>query len=199
MQGKTLRWVVAATVVGVLSLGIPGVVVAPAEAKSENTRVQAKKLEPCCGEPEPEAEGSARRDIHVNKGVVKSDRLTGRVEIPVPSAGLGITDAVAAAAADIRLVLSHDGGVTAYAECLLAFQELEGDEEEGDEAQYRVDVRLRPGRPLELKKGSCTDLVTLLAVVPDLQDGDLVTAVLVVDPADRTQDVLFLQGTAELK
>lgn len=152
-------------------------------------------LEPCCGEPEPNAEGKAERRIQTKKGEVWKDRFKGQVEIPIPSPGLGISSPEEAVAADMRLILSRAG--TPYAECVLALAE---DEEDEGEAEYRVDVewRVKKGVPiLRQKKGTCNiDLATegAQAGVPDVRAGDLVTAVRVQNPADRTQDLPFLEG-----
>ena len=97
--------------------------------KSPKTQVQAE-LAPCCNNPEPEAEGEAERKTISKNGSIQQDGFTAKVEIPVPSAGLGITDATTA---DIRLVLSR--GATEYAECFLVLDQ--DDDAEGATAEFQ--------------------------------------------------------------
>ncbi|MBI4638481.1 MAG: hypothetical protein HY727_19245 [Candidatus Rokubacteria bacterium] len=155
----------------------------------ENTRIRTR-LEPCCGTPEPDSHGRADRSVHTRDVLVLSDRLKGKVEIPIPSPGLGIatTDA---AGADMRLTLSRAG--VPYAECSLV---LDGDEDESDEASYSIDVdlTLKNGTMVlrERKGTSDVDLATdgTQPGVPAVQDGDIATATLAsVDPA-----IPFLEG-----
>jgi len=159
-------------------------------------------LTPCCEDPvlEPEAEGRAKRTTQFKKGNVQKDTFTAEVTVPVPSTGLGIADQAAAEAADIRLVLSRGG--TDYAECLLEIDQGENDEDEGEsEATYQVDVQLqvkKSGPVLKEEQGTCdVDLGTdgVQPGVPDVQAGDVATAVVVVDPTDRTKDLPFVDGT----
>jgi hypothetical protein len=144
--------------------------------------------------PEPDAEGTARHEKESKSGVVKKDEFKGKVKIPVdPSSQLGIIDEAAAEGADIRMILSRAG--TDFAECLLEFDEVE-DEDGEDQAEYKVDVRLKKGA-VQAKKGMCD--IDLLAAgiqsgIPDAKAGDIVTATLVVNSANRTLDVDFLQG-----
>jgi hypothetical protein len=155
--------------------------------------------------PEPDAEGTARHEKESKSGVVKKDEFKGKVKIPVdPSSQLGIIDEAAAEGADIRMILSRDDGTglfTDFAECLLALDEVEIEEEDDDDgdgvqAKYKVDVRIKKGA-VQAKKGVCD--IDLLAAgiqsgIPDAKAGDMVTATLVANPADRTLDVDFLQG-----
>jgi hypothetical protein len=158
------------------------------------------KLEPCCGEPELDATGKAKRRIQAPNSKKQKEEFDGKITIPVP--GLGITDEATAMEADLRLLLSRED--TPYAECLLEFDEFETEEDEGEshsEAEYTVNVRsqMRKGIALQqARKGTCdTDLGTegIQLGVPDVQAGDVITATLVVDPEDRSQDIFFLEGT----
>ncbi|HLE42569.1 MAG TPA: hypothetical protein VJB36_00980 [Methylomirabilota bacterium] len=134
------------------------------------------RLESCCGDPEPEAEGKADRRTQFKRGVAWKDKFSAKVEIPVPSPGLGILTPLDAQLADVRLVLSRAGVV--YAECMLVLDDDEGAE---GEAEYHVDLefRTRTGRAgLRARHGSCdVDLVTpgVQNGVPDVQDGDVAT------------------------
>ena len=164
------------------------------------TAVEAE-LTPCCGGPEPGAEGEAARTTLKKNGVTQIDRFKGEVTVPVdPSSALGITDETAAAAADIRLIFSRGGNP--YAECFLVLAEIETEEEEGalvTEAEYKVDVRQRLTNGttvLQEVRGTCdTDLGTLgiQAGIPDVQAGDVATARLVLPSPPGPLD--FLQGT----
>lgn len=154
--------------------------------------------------PEPDAEGEAKHKKETRNGVVKKDEFKGKVKIPIdPDSQLGIIDEAAAEGADIRLILSRAGAD--FAECRLAFDEIEAEDGE-DRAEYKVDVRIKKGA-VQAKKGVCDLNLTTAAIdlgVPDAQAGDVVTATLVnptetnKNPADRTLDVDFLQGTFEL-
>jgi hypothetical protein len=131
-------------------------------------------LDPCCGVPEPQATGEAQRRI-----TSKENRFQAEVEIPMPN-GLGITVGNAKTA-DVRLILSRGG--TDYTECRLVFDDIQQDTTGQLDAEYKLDLRNKKSR------GSCT------AGLPDIQTGDVATATLVINPADRTQDIDLLQGT----
>ena len=154
-------------------------------------------LEPCCNDPEPNAQGRASGTIvaFTRLGTVLEFSAV-KVEFPVPSAGLGISDPTTA---DIRLVLRR--GETDYAECFLAFEPCQS--VEGEDAVFKLQVGefTRRGRGvLKGIKGQCDlDLRTLgiQAGVPELQNGDVAT-VRVVDTATSTVTD-FLQGTVQLK
>jgi hypothetical protein len=159
--------------------------------------------------PEPNAEGEAERKKEGRNGIVKKDEFKGKVKIPVDALSpLGIMDEVTAEGANVRMILSRDDGTglfTDFAECLLEFDEIEMDGEDDDDddeegsgtyAEYKVDVQIKRGA-VQAKKGTCD--VNLLTPgtqpgIPDAKAGDMVTTTLV-DPADRTMDVDFLQGT----
>lgn len=171
------------------------------KAKKVKTEVRAT-LASCCGDPEPDSSGKAKRKAEARNEVVEKDEFEGKIKVPVPSTGLGIANEATAASADIRLVLSHGG--TPYAECLFEFDELETEEEDGEiqtEAEYKVNVRLqlKKGTPiLQARKGTCdTDLGTagIQTGVPNVREDDTTTAILVVNPDDRTKDIPFLEGT----
>lgn len=197
MRAKTL--LVTALCLFLSPFALADVSLAKSNSKTINTEFEAE-LEPCCGEPEPDAKGEAKHKTQTKNGAVKKDEFEGKVKVPVdPSSALGITDEAKAEAADIRLILSNSG--EDYAECLLVLVEIETedeDEEEETEAVYKVDVRLRNKKGslvLEKKKGTCLILETGLEGVPNAQAEDVATATLVVNPNDRTQDIDFLQGT----
>jgi hypothetical protein len=148
-----------------------------AEAKKGNGnnggQLQAD-LNPCCGNPEPQATGEADRRV-----TNKDNRFQAEVYIPIPN-GLGVTVGNARTA-DVRLILSRGG--TDYAECRLVFDEVDQDKKTGQvEAEYKLDLRNKKSR------GSCSP------GLPDIQTGDVGTATLVTNPADRTQDIDLLQG-----
>lgn len=150
------------------------------------------ELEPFDGSPEEDAEGKARhkKETRTRDGVTttKKDEFKATVKIPVdPASALGIVDEDAAEDADIRLILSRDGAN--FAECLLEFQEIEDD----DEAEFKVDVRIKKGA-LREKKGMCTMTADGSHVVPDAQAGDVATATHVAAGGTRTD---FLRGTFE--
>lgn len=201
---------VATTLCLVLSIfALTGVSLAKSSPVVE-TEVEAE-LVPCCGDPEPDAEGEAERDTRTRNGVVQRDEFKAKVKVPVdPSSALGIIDQTTAENADIRLTLIR--GDIAYAECALKFEEIEieaesalnGDDDDDDdddgeveiEAEYKVVVRsrLRKGvSVLQELKGTCdTNLGTLgiQAGVPDVQDGDMARVRIV-----GTTDIDFLEGT----
>lgn len=154
------------------------------------------ELEPI-GTSEPDAEGQARhkKETRTKNEVItiKKDEFKATVNVPVPSLGLGITDEASAENADIRLILSHDGAD--FAECLLEFDEVE-DEDGEDQAEYKVDVRIKKGA-VQAKKGVCdVDLVTtdIQSGVPDARANDVATARLVAGGTSTD----FLQGTFEV-
>lgn len=166
--------------------------------KFAKTDVRAQ-LDPCCGDPEPEAEGKADRRTFSMNGTVKLDSFSANVEIPVPSSGLGISDPTTA---DIRLVLSRAG--TDYAECFLVLEQeddaqvAEGDDDnEGTTAEFRVKILqvVQNGSPVVKQvQGQCdVDLGTagVQPGVPAIQAGDVGT-VRVVGSSTSTD---FLQGT----
>lgn len=127
--------------------------------------------------PEPDAEGKARhkKETRTKNDVmtIKKDEFKAAVEFPVPSPGLEIADEAAAEDAEVLLILSR-GGVD-FATCLMEFDEVED-----DEAEFKVDVRIRKDT-LRERKGTCG------GSVPDAQAGDVATATLNGTP--------FLQGT----
>jgi len=183
------------------------------EAELESCGAVAPVTSPCNPAgvpPESDAEGEAEHKKETHNGVVKKNEFKGKVKIPVdPGSQLGIIDEDTAEEADIRMILSRDNGTgffTDIAECRLAFDEIETENEEDDDedseeyAEYKVDVRIRKGA-IQAKKGVCDMDPTTATVdlgLPDAQAGDVVTATLVVDPANRALDVDFLQGTFEL-
>lgn len=187
-------------------------VAAPGNGKSSKVKLEAE-LAPCCGDPEPEAEGESDYSKQILKGLIKQERFEAKVKIPVPSAGLGIADETGAANADIRIRLSD--GIGTYAVCYLDFVELEQETEEEDgvfvtetEAVYKVDVRrqlLKNGTyRLHEVHGMC-DIDTLNAGVqngvPAVESGDMATATKatanpVPPPDELEQD--FLSGLFEL-
>lgn len=150
---------------------------------SADTRLEAD-LEPCCNTPEPKAEGDAERRTQTKNNAIKDDRFKVEVELPIPNT-LGI-DVGTARTADIRLILTR--GTTDYAECRLVFDEIQQDKTTGQiEAEYKLDLRAN-----KTGKGSCD------GGLPAVQAGDVSTATLVANPADRTLDVDLLQGTFEV-
>ncbi|HEX9444171.1 MAG TPA: hypothetical protein VGA73_08615 [Candidatus Binatia bacterium] len=173
---------------------------AAAGGSKVNFRLQTK-LEPCCGDPEPEGEGKAEYRTQTVNGQLKQERFRAEVKIPVPSAGLNIADAAAAESADVRVSLS--GGGT-YAVCRLEFVELEleNDFEDGilieskATAVYLVDVARqlkKGGYQLRELNGSCdidTATVDTQNGVPAVQSGDVATATVV-----ASGDTDFLDGT----
>jgi hypothetical protein len=187
-------------VVGAVSL-IASVLGAPSESwarrdasQHDRTEVRAD-LAPCCGNPEANAQGHAERKTVSKSGSIKKDRFSAEVEIPIPSAGLGITDPTTA---DVRLILSR-GGV-AYAECFLVLDDEAMDQEGDDDtpgatAEFQVKVMSTPRGEREIRGQCDIDLATagVQAGVPDVQAGDVATA-RVVDPSTSTP-VDFLEGT----
>lgn len=211
-------------------------------AKTSSSKVKAKKvtiekvkvkaeLEPCgvvdpttspCDPSAPiesDADGTAEREKQSRNGVVKKDEFKGKVKIPVDlGSQLGIIDEATAEGADIRMILSRDDGTglfTDFAECRLAFDEIEMEDEVDDEedseayAEYKVDVRIKKGT-VQAKKGVCDVNLTNVdeagnaiidSGVPDAKANDVATATLVdptetdKNPADRLLDIDFLQGT----
>jgi hypothetical protein len=151
-----------------------------------NQKVELEaEFEPVASSPEPDVEGDSERKTKTKDGVLKEDRFKAEVEIPIPNA-LGI-DESNAQSADIRLILSRGG--TNYAECQLVFDEVEDDD--GLEAEYKLDLRIKKNGK-QKARGSCD------VGLPDVQDGDLGTAVLVADPSNRSLDIALLEGTYEL-
>jgi len=165
-----------------------------------------------CSFAEPDAEGRAEHRTKTHKGLLERDEFKARLEIPIPN-GLGI-DETNAATADIRLILTHPAFDTTpamdYAECFFKFKGTETEEEDGlmqTKAHYAVDIRSRlnkrGGPGLRELKGTCDiDLGTMgiQPGVPDAQDGDLATAVLVTENPDPTMPdtrTSFLQGMFE--
>jgi hypothetical protein len=162
------------------------------------TDVRAQ-LDPCCGDPEPEAEGKAdRRTVSMN-GTVKLDSFSAHVEIPVPSPGLGISDPMTA---DIRLVLSRAGAD--YAECFLVFEQeddaqaAEGDDDNGGttaEFQVKILQVMQNGSPVVKQvQGQCDVDLGMAGVqpgVPEVQAGDVGTVRVV----GSSTFMDFLQGT----
>lgn len=173
-----------------VGLGLP---FSKVQAKSSNSTVNTRfeaNLDPCCGDPEPKAKGDAEHRTQTQKGAIKDERFRAKVDVPIPNT-LGI-DESNAQNADIRLILSR-GGVD-YAECTLVLAAIVQEFEDTGvvtEAEYRVDVRLKKGS-VQSAKGSCNP------ALPEVQSDDTATATLVVNPADRTQDIDFLQGQFQL-
>lgn len=148
------------------------------------------KLRAGAGDPEPELRGEARRRTQ-NDSKGTKDEFKGRIDFPFPGNSLGITTEDAAALADIRLILSRDG--SDYAECFLEFD----DDELGDEAEFKVDIRRRDGR-LEEKKGTIDTDLSLPGVqvgLPAVQAGDTVRAVL----KDAGGDLMLVEGLFKRK
>ncbi|PTL34851.1 hypothetical protein CLG94_12720 [Candidatus Methylomirabilis limnetica] len=173
------------------------------EAELEPCGAVAAATSPCAPSgtpPESDAEGKAEHKKETHKGVIKKDEFKGKVKIPVdPASALGIVDEDAAEGADIRLILSHadgPGSFTDFAECRLAFDEIEEEDDDDEvQAEYKVDVRIKKGA-VQAKKGVChINLATTAELgVPDARAGDLVTATLITG-GTRTD---FLQGTFDL-
>jgi len=167
------------------ALALAGVVCAAPGKNNSRTRQEAE-LAPGAASPESAADGEARHEAKTHKGALQLHRLRARAEIPIPSAGLGILTEEDAEAAVILMVLSR-GGVP-YAECTLELTEIEG-----DEAVYKVDVRLIPrhgGPVLREQKGSCHLDPGLAVGIPDVLDGD--TAAVTANGG-----AAFLEGTFE--
>ncbi len=163
------------------------------------------ELEPADGSPEDDAKGKMRHQKEIRKGILKKDEFKGNVRMRAhPASALGIVDEASAENADIRLILSSNG--TDFSECFLQFDEFDDDDDDEDEdedeeiqAVFKIHVRMKKGA-VKVTKGACdVDLGTagIQSGVPDVQDGDLATATLVRNPADRTQDIDFLEGTFE--
>jgi hypothetical protein len=176
-----------------------------------NTRFKTD-LDACCAAPSEDNDGDAEYRKQEKNSVTRDERFGARAKIELPSAALGIADAAAAAAADIRIILTRSA--VDYAECSLPLWEIEQDFEieNGshvlkEEAEFRVSVRntLKKGSPiLQELVGACDiDLATpgVQGGVPAVQAGDTATVVLVdpseasSPPASRTLDKDFLQGT----
>ena len=175
--------------VAVAVLALTSFLAAPSVGLAKSGVDLRAELTPCCGAPEPQAEGKKAelKTQTKNGGNTRVDKLRIEVEIPIPSAGLGITDP---AAADIRVVFSRGGGD--YAECFMVL-----DEDEGDKAKFELRiVQLSQNGTTIIKKavGQCDiDLATagVQPGVPGVLDGDLATvsSVVAATPID------FLQGT----
>ncbi len=185
---------------------------APASAKTVNTEFKTD-LDPCCAAPAEDNGGSAgyKKQV-VNGATTKQERFRAQAQVELPSAALGIATVADAEAADIRVILSR--AAVDYAECsLLMFETDQQTETVNGEvvaitvAEFLVDVRnlLSKGSPvLRSLVGSCDiDLSTpgVQNGVPVVQAGDVATVTLVdpseaaLDPASRTMDKDFLQGT----
>jgi hypothetical protein len=161
------------------------------DAKSGNsaskTRFEAD-LDPCCANVEPEAKGDAEFRLKTQKGAIKEKRFRAKIEIPIPNT-LNI-DESNAASADIRLILTRAG--VDYAECSFVFTEIEQEFEDGvleNVAEYKIDIRQKKNGSVRSQKGTCNP------ELPDVLEDDIATVMLVVNPADRTQDIDLLQGT----
>jgi hypothetical protein len=176
-----------------------------------NTRLKTD-LDPCCAAPSEDNDGDADYRKQEKNSVTKDERFVARAKTELPSAALGIADAAAATAADIRIILTRSA--VDYAECSLPLWEIEEsfEQENGsivvkEEAEFRVSVRntLKKGSPILLELvGTCdVDLATpgVQGGVPAVQAGDTATVVLVdpseasSPPASRALDKDFLQGT----
>ncbi len=166
-----------------------GAVLAQAGTTHKPAELRAK-LRAGAGDPEPELRGDARRRTQ-NANKDTKDEFKGRIDFPFPGNSLGITTEEAAASADIRLILSRDG--IDYAECFLELDE----DELGDEAEFKVDIRRRDGR-LDEKKGTIdTDLSSpgIQAGLPAVQAGDNVRGVL----KDVGGDLVLVEGVFKRK
>ncbi len=155
---------------------------------SGSSKVKVKvraELEPFDGSPDSDAEGKARhkKETRTRDGVtkIKKDEFKATVKIPVPSPALGITEDNAENA-DIRLILSNAGGN--FANCQLEFDEIDEDDDDEMQAEFKVDVRLKKGTVRD-KRGTCD------GSVPDAQAGDVATATFGPGPTP------FLRGTFE--
>jgi hypothetical protein len=95
------------------------------------------------------AKGSFTRTV-----APKQEKFTGTLQLALPNAALGLTDAATAADAEIVLELSRGG--MAYAECTLDFAGLSKNRRT---ASYKVDVLNRRG-VLQQKTGFCHLQVT---------------------------------------
>jgi hypothetical protein len=142
-----------------------------------------------------DAEGDARYDQQLHKGVSKTKRFQAKVKIPVSNTSpLGIIDLATAQNADVQLLLSHaaDGlEATPYATCLLRFTEVDQEIEDGipvSVAVYKVDVRSelrgRTQRERQIHGGCDIDVATaeLQNGTPVVTAGDTLEAVLLTAP-----------------
>ena len=176
--------------VAVAVLALTSFLAAPSVGLAKSGVDLRAELTPCCGDPEPQAEGKKAefKTQTKNSGNTGVANLRIEVEIPIPSAGLGITDP---AAADIRVVFSR-GGVGDYAECFMVL-----DEDEDDKAKFELRIQqLSQNGTTIIKKavGQCDiDLATdgVQSGVPGVLDGDLATVSSVVEATSTD----FLQGT----
>jgi hypothetical protein len=123
-------------------------------------------------------------------GLVQSERLEAKIELPFPSPGLSIVAVGEALLADFQLLLSNPLTPTvAYATCLLDLAEIEmkffQDAVTKAEAKFKLDVRADVKNGVLLQKnvhGSCTiassTSPTGVAGVPAVNSGDIATVVL---------------------
>jgi hypothetical protein len=183
-----------------------------ASAKNSVNTEFKTDLDACCAAPAEDNKGSAIYRKQTSGLVTKQERFRAQAKIDLPSAALSIADETAAAAADVRVILSRTGAD--YAECSLEFAQVEQETELEDgttvvvtEAEFIVDVRnmfKKGGLQYREFVGTCdVDLGTagIQTGVPVVQAGDVATVTLV-DPSEatlapgaRTLDKDFLQGT----
>jgi len=182
------------------SLLVGPVGVAHAAGTTTTQTLNVADFTPCCGDPEPNGTGTAKANSLVKTGTGRADTFSAEVTIPIPSSGLGITNA---STADIRLVLSRGG--QDYAECFLVLENNDNDNDanNNDEgsATFVVSIVKATFMSLIVFKqiaGRCdVDLSTggIQPGVPAVQAGDLATASSVVNSV-RTP---FLQGAFVLQ
>ena len=165
-----------------------GLLRAGSAAGSPSRTEVAATMESSLWDPEPDAEGYLQRVTLSSQGVVTNDRFRASVRVPLPSLGLGIPTDASARTADIRLVMSR-GGIP-YAERRLVFARVQTEDE--TEAAYRLNLGKWPYPARETARHAGP--VPAGAPVPDVRRGDVATAVVVVDPYDRTKDIEFLSG-----
>jgi len=126
------------------------------------------------------------------------ERLTAKVDIPIPTAALGVTDVTTASTASVRYIFSRDG--VDYASCVLRFDADDDDLEDSvrPRSSYKFDVesRIKKGKSsTRSKKGRCDiDLVAdgVQSGLPAVQDEDLVRAEVLVagSPVKFAEDAL---------
>jgi hypothetical protein len=137
-----------------------------AKGGGSKTKIDVRAELESTGSPDSDVEGQARHRMETRTRddvtTIKKDEFKATVKIPVPSPTLGITDEASAEGAEVHLLVS---GSTA-ADCLMEFHEFDDD---GEEAEFKLDVRLKKGS-VQDKKGTCS------GVIPNAQAGDVATA-----------------------
>lgn len=126
-----------------------------------------------------------------------------KVEIPTDSPvfddpdGAGPLGPIAPEDAVIEVHLFHvEDMVNPYAVCSFEFDHFE---KRGQEAEYKIDLRLKKGDRIE-KKGGCEDNAVVLAVPSNIVAGDEAVVFIDTDPAtDPSGEFSFLTGTFEEK